>query len=179
MAQTESSIAKIATDAPVLADVAIPTRVAGTFTYRIPAEMANTIAVGARVLVPFGRVQTIGYVVGLSKAPAEPTEFAVKDLLELLDPDPVLVPEVMTLARWVAEYYAAPWGEVLKAALPSGMNATITRVVSITPAGREELQGLAAARLSKIHGSILELTADADSDRVTSNAQQFRVTPLG
>jgi primosomal protein N' (replication factor Y) len=138
------------------AEIAVSAHVAGTFTYRVPAEMNDAISVGARVMVPFGRVQTIGYVVGLSEQNESGAEIEIKDLIELLDPEPVVILEVVELTRWVADYYAAPWGEVLKASLPSGVNASIRRVVAITPAGLEELNGIGAALLSKAEGHILQ-----------------------
>ncbi|HXI62153.1 MAG TPA: primosomal protein N', partial [Pyrinomonadaceae bacterium] len=67
----------------------------------------------------------------------------IKDVQELLDVDPPLTPEVLEITRWVADYYAAPWGEVLRAALPAGINATVEQTVSITDEGRRELSGSA------------------------------------
>ena len=167
MARPESQLEAISESAPKFAEIAIPAHVTGTFTYAIPDEFADAITIGARVVVPFGRVQTTAYVTGLSAA--EPTtEHELKEILELLDRDPVVVPEVLELTRWVSDYYAAPWGEVLKAALPSGMNATIRRHIAITPKGVELLNSLAAARLTKIHGHILQRASTA-----------FRVTPSG
>src|SRR5207248_2024575 len=56
------------------------------------------------------------------------------------DVEPPLTPEVLKITHWVADYYATPWGEVMRAALPAGINATVEQTVSITPAGREQLE---------------------------------------
>src|SRR5260370_28177562 len=69
-------------------------------------------------------------------------ESEIKDVQELLDVDPPLAPEVLEITRWVTNYNAAPWGEVMRAALPAGINASVEQTVSITPLGREELAGL-------------------------------------
>ena len=50
----------------------------------------------------------------------------------MLDVEPSLTPEVVEIARWVADYYAAPLGEVMRAALPAGINTSIMQVVVIT-----------------------------------------------
>jgi len=80
-----------------------------------------------------------GYIVALLPKLREGTsliESELKEVEELLDVEPSLTAEVVELARWVAEYYAAPLGEVMRAALPAGINTSIMQVVSITPKGR-------------------------------------------
>lgn len=179
MARPESKIEPASDSAPKFAEIAIPAHVTRTFTYRIPDELTDALAIGARVIVPFGRTQTTAYVTDLSDEPPD-TEFDVKEILELLDHDAVIVPEVLELTRWVSDYYAAPWGEVLKAALPSGLNATIKRHISITPTGLALLNSLAGARLSKLHGRILQRAAEASAKNQTSSAAgAYRVTPSG
>lgn len=179
MARPESQLDPADEGAPKFAEIALPAHVTGTFTYRIPAGMVDSIAIGARVIVSFGRTQSTAYVTGVTSEPPN-SEFEIKEILELLDHDAVVVPEVLELTRWVSDYYAAPWGEVLKAALPSGMNATINRHISITPTGLELINSLAAARLSKIHGRILQRAAEALAHNDASSAAgAFRVTPSG
>ncbi|HET9711619.1 MAG TPA: primosomal protein N', partial [Pyrinomonadaceae bacterium] len=64
-----------------------------------------------------------GYIVDLlDELPADLGEVDVKDAHELVDIEPVCSPEILQLARWVADYYACPLGEVIKAALPPGMS---------------------------------------------------------
>src|ERR1044072_8723536 len=67
-------------------------------------------------------------------------ESEIKDVDKLLDVEPSLTPEVVEIAQWVAEYYAAPLGEVMRGALPAGINPSIMQVVTITPEGREALE---------------------------------------
>ena len=80
-----------------------------------------------------------GYIVALLPKLREGTsliESELKEVEELLDTEPSLTTEVVELARWVAEYYAAPLGEVMRAALPAGINTSIMQVVLITEKGR-------------------------------------------
>jgi primosomal protein N' (replication factor Y) len=145
------------------AEVAVPLHVRQTFTYRLPAALREEARVGSRVLVPFGRQLVTAYIVALHDTldpSIEVDEAEIKDAEELLDAEPLLTPEVLEIARWIADYYAAPWGEVLKAALPAGLNATVERVLSITPEGRDELARLPARRAATAKGRALRLVAE-------------------
>ena len=114
-----------------------------TFSYRIPLGFSSVIAPGARVLVPFGRRNLTGYAVELHEK-LDPElgldESKIKDAVELLDEIPLVTAEILELTRWAADYYAASWGEMLKASLPAGINAASERILSINEAGREELE---------------------------------------
>ena len=149
--------------APQYAQVAVPLHLNQTFTYRLPPAMQLDARVGSRVLVPFGAKPITGYIVGLLKTldPKEDlTESEVKNALTLLDAEPLLTAEVLEITRWVANYYAAPWGEVLKASLPAGINATVEQVVSITKSGRAALENPGSGSLSRKGALGLRLLAD-------------------
>ncbi len=127
---------------PQYAQVAVPVHLNKTFTYRLPAAMQRAARVGSRVMIQFGAKPTTGYIVALSarlRAGTSLIESEIKDVQELLDVEPPLTPEILEITRWVSDYYATPWGEVMRAALPAGINATVEQTVSITPAGREAL----------------------------------------
>jgi len=131
--------------APQYAQVAVAVHLTKTYTYRLKAAMQKAACVGSRVMVQLGRKPTTGYIVALLphlRTGTSLIESEIKDVQELLDVDPPLTPEVLEITRWVADYYAAPWGEVMRAALPAGINASVEQTVSITPLGREELAGL-------------------------------------
>ena len=105
------------------AEVAVPLHVFQTFTYRLSPEQSVEAQVGARVIVPLGRSVVTAYIVGLSDEPPENlAEIDIKDAQSLVDSTPVCSAEILQLARWVADYYACPLGEVIKAALPPGMS---------------------------------------------------------
>src|SRR5881628_1000354 len=133
---------------PQYAQVAVPVHLNKTFTYRLPAAMQRAARVGSRIMIQFGAKPTTGYIVALSSRLREGTsliESEIKDVQELLDVEPPLTPEVLEITRWVADYYATPWGEVMRAALPAGINATVEQTVSITLAGREQLRPVSPA----------------------------------
>ena len=104
------------------AEVAVPLHVFQTFTYRLTPEQSAQAEVGSRAVVPLGRNLVTAYIVGLLAEPPENlTETEIKDAHTLVDVAPVCSPEILELARWVADYYGCPIGEVIKAALPPGM----------------------------------------------------------
>ncbi len=104
------------------AEVAIPVAVHGTFTYAIPPELRDAVRLGSRVEVPFGAKRNTGFVVALSDHAPEGSR--IKPIRAVLDDDePALLPEIIDLCRWAAEYYIAPLGEMLRVALPANMSA--------------------------------------------------------
>ena len=124
---------------PALAHVIPLTSVAGTYTYRVPDEMAAEAVPGARVLVPFGRRQITGVVAERVEGAAE----GLKPLHDVLDARPALTPELLALTRWTADYYLCAWGEAVKAALPSGTEVESHRVAVATapPTAWDEARG--------------------------------------
>lgn len=141
-------------------EVALPLPPRRTFTYAVPADMAPLIQLGARVLVPFGKRQLTGYAVALYEQ-LEPDlgidESDVKSVSELIDRSPLINDEIITLTKWAADYYAASWGEMLKATLPAGINSAVEQVVAITDSGREEL--LRRINLKPVRAQILKRLA--------------------
>ena len=106
----------------VFADVILPVPLVGTFTYSVPEQWHEQVKAGCRVLVPFGRNKNhVGIVARLHDQ--QPEGYEVKDILQLIDLQPILLPEQYRLWQWIADYYMSPIGEVYKAALPAGLKA--------------------------------------------------------
>ena len=102
-----------------LVKVALPLPVRRLFTYRVTGPAP---AVGTRVRVPFRNRSLIGWVLG----PGEEVR-GVRDVLAVLDSRPSVGAELLELARWIAEYYVAPVGVVLRAMLPAPATAAPQR----------------------------------------------------
>ena len=100
-------------------DVAVPLPVSQLYTYHVPPELQDEVTLGKRVLAPFGRKYLTGYIVGF---PETPKFDQLKDILDLLDPDPILSGTLLRLTKWIAEYYFCSWGVAIKAALPAGID---------------------------------------------------------
>jgi primosomal protein N' (replication factor Y) (superfamily II helicase) len=108
------------------ADVVIPSGPDRAFTYLVPEELQPALALGCRVLVPFGRKITTGLVVHI---PAACSLASIKPVTDVLDVSPSFSPEHLELCRWIADYYMAPLNEVVRTALPHGFAGTSKRKV--------------------------------------------------
>jgi primosomal protein N' (replication factor Y) (superfamily II helicase) len=97
------------------------------FTYIIPPKLLGKVRVGMRVLVPFGRRRITGYVVNLVEKWDKP--IALKTIAELPDLEPIVSEEILSLTRWLADYYQSAWGEAISSALPAGLDKTSYQLV--------------------------------------------------
>ena len=90
------------------------------YTYAIPPGCKTQVAVGKRVLAPFGRgdKQTIGFCVGMTEVKPERK---VKAIVQVLDDEPMLTDHLLKLTRWMADYYLCGWGQVLNVVVPAGV----------------------------------------------------------
>lgn len=103
----------------MLVDVALPVPLPRTFTYRLER---GSVEPGTRVLVPFSGRRLIGWVVGPGDAEVELAR--VRAVQSVLEDRPSLTPELFRLCQWVADYYVAPLGQVLRTALPAVLSDT-------------------------------------------------------
>src|SRR5512134_3954168 len=103
------------------ADVIVPRHIAKAFTYLVPPTLAQTLTIGHRVLVPFGRMVLEGVVISLSnqlKSEIKPT--SLKEIRSLVRDGQAstVTPALMDLSRKIAEHYVAPGGQCLRLILP-------------------------------------------------------------
>ena len=115
------------------ANIILPLPLDGYFTYSVPDDLASRVQNGMRVTVPFGKSKTyVGivaeYPVDVPKSAKEVAQqgkkkIEYKNIAEVLDDSPILLPQQLRLWKWIADYYMSPIGDVYKAALPSGLKA--------------------------------------------------------
>lgn len=100
-------------------DVIVPLPLEGTFTYSVPHDLAERVRFGVRVAVTFGasKVHTAIVVRAHQDKPA----FNVKDIVDVIDDQPMLLEQQYQLWQWLSGYYMAPLGDVYNAALPAGL----------------------------------------------------------
>src|SRR5438034_1034075 len=101
------------------------------YTYAIPSALRSNMAVGKRVLAPFGRGDkpTVGFCVGLTEAKPDRK---VKAITQVIDEDALLTEHLLKLTRWMADYYLCGWGQVLNVVVPTGVKKQAgTRAVPI------------------------------------------------
>ena len=126
-------------------DVALPVPLDQTFTYALGGLEAE---VGARVLVPFSGQRLMGVVVRVHEdAPADEVE--VKRVQQVLDEAALLPDELMELGKWIAAYYCAPLGEVLRGMMPLTAEVKRQWVYRIAEQGRKVLYEGAAKGSSR------------------------------
>lgn len=101
------------------AEIILPLPLRSTFTYLVPAEMKDALQTGSRVLVQFGRRKFYTGIV--SHTHNNKPDYEVKEIAALSDISPVVRYPQLNLWRWIAEYYLCSIGDVMKAALPSGL----------------------------------------------------------
>ena len=119
----------------VFVDVALPVPLERAFTYSVNGEVP---AVGTRVLVPFSGQRLVGVVVRVHFDAPEPG-IEIKPVQQVLDDAALLPDELMRLAEWIAQYYVAPLGEVLRGMLPLSAEVRRTMLYRITEQGRRVL----------------------------------------
>ena len=118
-------------------EVALPVPLDRTFTYAVCE--GKQVSRGARVIVPFRNEKLIG-VVTATDVPA-PTDFDAKPLEGILDDEPLLSEHLLALAEWIAGYYLAPLGEVVRTILPLMAEVRSAVYYRITNLGRDILAG--------------------------------------
>lgn len=113
------------------ANIILPLPLDGYFTYSVPDALASRVQNGMRVTVPFGKSKTyVGVVAEYPVDVPKPVEevarqgkkkIVYKNIADVLDDTPILLPQQLRLWKWIADYYMSPIGDVYKAALPSGL----------------------------------------------------------
>lgn len=114
--QESTTIEETTSPAATCADVLLPVPFE-TFTYAVSPAQAESICVGSRVLVDFGKAkQYAGLVLRLHHN--APQGLQLKPVLQVLDSRPAVLPDQLKFWRWMADYYMSPLGDVYKAAMP-------------------------------------------------------------
>ena len=112
------------------ANIILPLPLEGYFTYAVPDAMASRVTAGVRVSVPLGKSKkyvgvVADYPVNIpnpsGSLTADGKKITYKNIIDVLDDVPVLLPQQLKLWHWISDYYMSPIGDVYKAALPSGL----------------------------------------------------------
>ena len=104
---------------PSYADLILPLAVPGVFTYSLPPELAGRARPGMRVSVPFGRGNKLYSGLVLRVHNNLPEGRTPREVLELLDTDPVVTTHQLALWETISEHYMCCMGEVMAAAIPT------------------------------------------------------------
>jgi primosomal protein N' (replication factor Y) len=130
---------------PAYCDVALPVPLDRTFTYAVNGVVP---AVGARVIVPFSGQKLMGVVMRVHDEPL-PDGVEAKPVQMVMDVGALLSGEQMELAKWIAGYYCAPLGEVIRGMLPLAAEVKRQFTYRIAEQGRKVLYEGAAKGASR------------------------------
>ncbi|MEP7195632.1 MAG: primosomal protein N' [Saprospiraceae bacterium] len=101
----------------LFAEIIVPLPLEGTFSYRIPNEFIQRIKIGQRVEIEFGKSKRYAGIVKNITNTSNWTK--IKDVLDILDVEPIVNIQQLNFWDWIAEYYVCTIGEIMQAALPA------------------------------------------------------------
>ena len=114
--------------------------------YLVPPHLFDVIAVGSRVLIPLEKRKVTGYVVAVKDSSDIEKIKPIEEALDLL---PLFGPSDLIFFKWISSYYFSPLGEVIKTALPSGINVKTNHYLFLTLQGKERLQDSTLSQAEK------------------------------
>src|SRR6266853_332530 len=164
-----SSMSREIPGPPLYCDVSLPVPLDQPFTYGMPETLRHRVQAGCRVLAPFGTRTLTGVVIRTHGNESQPSS-TTRNILRLLDEDPVLDEELLRLGRWIADYYCAPLGETFRAMTPLSGEIRRGRVYSLTKSGRD------VAR--QLHLGADEHAGGPQSDPVATALRMLDARPL-
>ncbi len=115
-------------------DLSLPVPMDQAFTYRLPETLRHRVQRGCRVSAPFGARKLTGVVLRVHD---ERPQMTAREVFKLLDEEPVLSEELLSLGKWIAAYYCAPLGEVLRSMTPLAGEVRRGKQYSLTDTGRD------------------------------------------
>lgn len=152
------------------ADVIIPLALPQLYSYEVPEEFAQEIAVGSRVLVQIGKKKLYAAIVyNLHKK--KPQLYETKPIESILDARPIVTYQQLQLWQWIASYYMCSMGEVMKAALPSGLKLESSSYIYTNNSLHVD-----ASELSDIELAIIHIITENQGLRLDELQKQFATT---
>ena len=151
-------------------ELILPVPVRNTFTYHLEDD-TTPLQIGARVVVNFGGQKFVTGIVKNNNAEA-PTDYETKEITSILDQSPLVTPTQLDVWQWMADYYMCSVGEVMKAALPSGlrMENKAKAFLNQSYSGNELLKGNEA--------KIYHYLSDGKAVEIAKLAKQIEVKNL-
>ena len=157
------------------ADVIVPLAVPGKFTYQIPEGLKDNIHVGVRVVVQFGsRKMYTALVLHLHDNP--PNLAKAKWILDVVDDQPIVLPQHLKFWQWIAQYYMCTIGEVMNVALPQGLKLDSETHISLHPDWEEDQHPL--SDIEFIITETLQQQPDLSISQIQKLAGKKTVQPI-
>ena len=113
-------------------EVILPLAISKTYTYRVPFELNDLVAVGKRVVVQFGKSRIYTAIIYRISETA-PILYDAKYIIEVLDEEPLVNLHQLNLWEWISSYYLCYIGEVMQAALPAALKLASETIINLRP----------------------------------------------
>lgn len=112
------------------ADILLPLPLRTTFTYGVPLGLQDSIKIGIRVEVSFGKNKIYS---GIVKAlhNHKPDNYTVKPIISLIDKEPIVTPTQLQFWTWMANYYMCSEGDIMNASLPSYLKLESESIITL------------------------------------------------
>src|SRR5680860_841635 len=120
----------------LFAQVILPLSLHDSYTYKVPELLHSQIKPGQRVIVQFGQKKLYAALV-FSTSKLNPTDIDPKEIQQILDVEPIVLPQNFELWQWIAKYYCCTFGDVFRAALPTGLKLESKSKIFLTGADIE------------------------------------------
>lgn len=142
MSETTTSFTLFSKDAnhQMFAEVIIPLALPKNYTWAIPEHLRENIQTGSRVEVQLKNKKYSGIVKLLHTD--KPATFEPKDILNILDEQPLIYPNQLKLWEWMADYYMCAEGDVMQAALPSHLKLSSESILTYNEEYGEDFSDL-------------------------------------
>ncbi|PHR42963.1 MAG: primosomal protein N' [Fluviicola sp.] len=156
-------------------DVILPVPIHNSFTYRVPLELNDYVKNGVRVVVPFGKskLQT-GIIIKVHEE--VPTKYQSKYVESVLDDEPIITGKQLKLWYWISEYYMAPIGDVMNAALPSNFKLGSETKIQLHPESEVNSEHLTDREYQVFEA--LEIQGELDLKEISDILQIKTIQPV-
>jgi primosomal protein N' (replication factor Y) (superfamily II helicase) len=147
----------------------------GTYCFKVPERLRGRVRIGTGLIVPFRSRRVSAFVVEMDACPPDHVD-EIREIEDLLAPDPFFGPDHLKLYKFMSDYYLVPIGEALRTAMPPGILQATRKIVQITSEGREVAD---AANLKTSFRDVLRELARGPISGMLLQALQKRIRGAG
>ncbi|MBW6515959.1 MAG: primosomal protein N' [Candidatus Cloacimonetes bacterium] len=151
--------------------IALPLNISNLYTYKCEKELQR----GCRVLVNFNNNQLTGFIWTTEDLPGDSKSYNIKDILEIIDDQPVLSPDLLSLAEWMSNYYQCSLGTTILAMLPTAIQIQIAQEIRLS---EKYLQRREDSLLTTQEQKILKLIHDDKWTNIATLKEKLKTIPI-
>ena len=156
-------------------EVILPLFIPKTYTYRVPKLWNDKVKPGVRVIVQFGKTRLYAGIIDKLTEKA-PERYEAKYILDVVDEQPVVLPNQVAFWRWISDYYMCYLGEVMQAALPAALK--LASETKITAKKQEEVDRSGLSDKAFMIMEALDVAGELKISDVVKLLDQKNVFPI-